>query len=93
MKTEAELFGERCRVAYERRRKWSRTDTARWLNERSATVLAWLRRCPGEWPAHSRQVGYWVKEHAPAYFDRAHGRLAELDEEAREQVLLGELFA
>lgn len=73
---------------YAKRRTWSRTDTARWLNERSPAVLAWLRRRTGNWPAHSKQVGYWLKEYAPRAFDRAHERLAAgADDFARENML------
>jgi len=90
---DAEILEAKGRAAYERRRAWTRTDTARWLNERSAPALAWLRRKPGAWPAHSRQLGYWVKENAPAFFDRAHARLAQLNEQARESVLVPDLFA
>ena len=91
---DAEILEAKGRAAYERRRAWTRTDTARWLNERSAPALAWLRRKPGAWPAHSRQIGYWVKENAPGYFDRAHARLTQItDDAAREAVLVPDLFA
>lgn len=73
---------------YEKRRTWSRTDTARWLNDRSPAVLAWLRRRPGQWPGHSKQVGYWLKEYSPRVFARAHDRLAgSPDDTARETML------
>lgn len=77
---------------WEKRRRWSRTDTARWLNERSAAVLAWLRRRPGTWPAHSKQVGYWLKEYTPRVFDRAHDRLAAGDDSVRENMLPREIL-
>lgn len=73
---------------WEKRRRWSRTDTTRWLNDRSPAVLAWLRRRPGSWPAHSKQVGEWIKEYTPRVFDRAHDRLAAApDDLARENLL------
>lgn len=55
-----------------RRSAWSRTDTARWLNDRSPAVVAWLRRRTSTAPERSKQVGYWLKEFSPRTFDRAH---------------------
>lgn len=77
---------------WEKIRRWSRTDSARWVNDRSASVLAWLRRRSGEWPAHSAQMGYWLKENSPAIFDRIHTTLAGLSPESREQTLPGDLL-
>lgn len=78
---------------YEARRTWTRTDTGRWLNDRSEPVLAWLRRKPGAWPGRSRQVGYWMKEYAPRLFDKAHKRLAGGEnDDAREAMLPGEVL-
>lgn len=77
---------------WEKVRKWSRTDSARWVNDRSAAVLAWLRRRPGQWPAHSSQVGYWLRENAPALFDQFHNKLAGLSPEGREQTHPGALL-
>jgi hypothetical protein len=63
--------------AWARRRPWTRTDTARHLNDRSEPLLAVIRRAhPQIAAAHTRQAGYWLKVHAPALFDRAHKRLA-----------------
>lgn len=75
------------------RNHWSRTDTARWLNDRGEAALAWLRRRPGEWPPRSKQVGYWLKEYAPRVFDRAHARLlaGETDDDRR-AMLPGEVL-
>lgn len=79
---------EACMAAYERRRTWSRTDSARWLNDRSAPVLALLRRRQGQWPAHSRSLGYWLKEHTPDLFLSAHAVLAaEKNDDARDALL------
>lgn len=76
-------------AAWERRKKWSRTDTARHLNDRSEPLLAlYRRRQPAQVVGHSRQFGYWLKEHAPAVFDRAHARLAELPDDAAREALL-----
>jgi hypothetical protein len=77
---------------WEKLRKWSRTDSARWVNDRSAAALAWLRRRPGQWPAHSNQLGYWLRDHAPEVFDRIHNKLAGMSPEAREQTLPGSLL-
>lgn len=86
--TPSELLSEHCQDAYARRRVWSRTDTARWLCDRSAPVLALLRRRPGAWPAHSRSLGYWLKENAPDLFAAAHtALLAARDDTAREALL------
>lgn len=76
-----------------RRPAWTRTDTARWLNERSEPVLAWLRRRAARSPSHSRQMGYWVKENEPAIFARAHERLARCgNNQDREQLLTDEVL-
>ena len=66
-------------------RKWSRTDTARWLDDRNEAVLAALRRLPGAWP-HVRRIGYWLKDHAPEVFDRVHARLAKAGEAGAEKL-------
>lgn len=80
-------------TAWEKRRPaWTRTDTARHLNDRSEAILALLRRRPGQWPKHTHQVGYWLKEHAPALFDRAHATLAAATlDPARERLLPSDL--
>lgn len=75
---------------WEKVRKWSRTDSARWVNDRSAAVLAWLRRGAGQWPAHSAQVGYWMRDNAPDVFERFHSKLAGLSPEGREHIHPGE---
>lgn len=80
--------------AWSRRRpQWTRTDSARWLSERSEPLLAWLRRRSPRAPAHSRQMGYWLKENEPAIFDRAHTRLAACRQAAaRERMLIEEVL-
>jgi hypothetical protein len=55
---------------------WTRNDTARWLNERSAGLLAYVRRVrPERAPSHSKAMGRWVLDAEPAIFNRAHARL------------------
>lgn len=71
------------------RHKWSRTDTARWLNDRNERVLAWVRRNLPRAPVHSKQIGYWLREFSPA-FDRAHARLSALPAAARDGLLIEE---
>lgn len=76
-----------------RRPQWTRTDTARWLNDRSEPLLAWLRRRSPHAPSHSRQMGYWVKEEEPTIFARAHERLARCaNSEDRDQLLIDEVL-
>lgn len=76
-----------------RRRTWSRTDTSRWLNDRSPTVLAWLRRRSGAWPDELDQSGYWLRVHHPIIFNAAHTRLArEKTDAAREQIHVGDVL-
>ena len=85
---EQEANSTTCQQAYARRRVWSRTDSARWLNDRSAPVLAILRRRAGAWPAHSRSLGFWLKENSPAVFATAHtALLAAKTDDARETLL------
>lgn len=82
-------------AAWQRRRKWSRTDTARHLNDRAAPLIALFRRLhPQAAPRHSRQFGYWLKDNTPALFDRAHEKLAgAADDAARERLLPTDLLA
>ena len=81
-------------VSWERRRKWSRTDTARHLGECGAALLAHFRRqYPAARTAHTTQFGFWLREHAPAIFDRAHATLtACADDDARARLLPSELL-
>lgn len=81
-------------AAWERRRKWSRTDSARHLDERSEPLIALFRReHPGAQLQHTRRFGYWLREHAPILFDRAHARLASApDDAARTRLLPTELL-
>lgn len=69
---------------------WTRNDTARWLNERSAGLLAFVRRVRAERaPSHSKAMGRWLLEAEPALFNRAHARLgAAKNNEAREKLNL-----
>lgn len=80
--------------AWARRRKWSRTDTARHLNDRSEPLIAYFRRRqPSAIIPHCRQFGYWLKLHSPAAFDRAHQRLASAaDDSVRDRLLPTELL-
>lgn len=75
-------------VVWTKRRTWSRTDTARWLSDRSETVLALLRRRPGQWPKHTRQIGYWLKNNATNFFERAHDALAAVETDTERERLL-----
>lgn len=80
-------------LAWARRRPaWTRTDSARWLNDRSEPLLAWLRRRAGRAPAHSRQMGYWLKAERPDLFNSAHTRLAAAKAEARETLIIDEVM-
>lgn len=89
-----ERLTETLHAAWNRRRKWTRTDTARHLNDRAQPLIALFRRLqPTAAPAHSKQFGYWLKDNAPAVFDRAHTRLAgAADDSARERLLPTELI-
>lgn len=71
---------------------WTRNDTARWLNERSAGLLAYVRRArPERAPSHSKAMGRWLLEAEPKLFDRAHARLhaARTDETREKMNLIG----
>lgn len=73
-----EAVSARAVKAWERARpRWLRSDTARWLNDHSAGVLAWLRRVDEQAPAHSESMGRWLQENRPVVFRRAHDRLVE----------------
>lgn len=80
--------------------KWSRTSTARWLNDRADAVnAASLRR--GWQPTHRsdgwRQImprapGYTLRDNHPDVFTRIHQRLSALaSDEARESALVPEI--
>ena len=63
--------------AWRRRKPWTRTESARWLNDRGPALLAHLRRSPGRWPeACPKQMGEWLKTSATPLFDHAHAALA-----------------
>lgn len=81
-------------VAWAKRRPaWTRTDTTRWLNERSASVLAWLRRSGADSPAHSSSIGQWLKDHQHPLYPRAHARLlACLEPAQREKISVPEVL-
>jgi hypothetical protein len=73
-----EVVSEHLREAWVRRRPaWTRNDTARWLNERSALVLAWLRRTdPTRAPSYSQRMGRWLQEQRPTAFSVCHKNLS-----------------
>jgi hypothetical protein len=81
---------------YEKRRPWSRTDSARWLDARSEAVLARLRRLDRECPPVSKlRMGHWLKEQArdQRCFARVHEALTALGNDvAREQALVLEIL-
>lgn len=82
-------------ASYAKARRWSRTDTARWLSDRSEAVLARLRRLGREGPAYSKQMGYWLKDEARdrSTFDRAHAALLTYpDDAARDAALVLEVI-
>ncbi len=81
-------------AAWAARRKWTRTDTTRHLDDRSEPLIAlFRRRFPKATAPHSRHFGGWLKEHAPALFDRAHTRLsAASDDGERARLLPTELL-
>ena len=84
-----EAVSARAQAAYQKRRPaWTRTDTARWLNARSSSVLAWLRRSGGGCaPSHSDNMGRWLQTHRSDLFTRAHRKLAACaDNAARESL-------
>lgn len=54
---------------------WTRNQTARWLNERSPAVLAWLRRHRAGPGRISSSMGRWLQTHKPGVFSAAHRRL------------------
>jgi len=63
--------------AWQRRKPWTRTESARWLNDRGPALLAHLRRSPGRWPeACPKFMGEWLKVNAAPLFDHAHAALA-----------------
>lgn len=79
-----------------RMRKWSRTDTARWLTDHTEPVIAQLRRLGSECPQRPRSVGFWLKDMPTAdhaLFGRAHDRLAALtSDEQRDRALVTEIL-
>jgi hypothetical protein len=80
-------------ASWARRRKWSKTDTQRWLSDRSARVLAWVRRRRPMAPSHSHKMGYWLNEYDRVVFDRAHAALLRAaNDEAREALLVEEVL-
>jgi sugar (pentulose or hexulose) kinase len=80
--------------AWASKERWSRTYSARFLNDRSEALIALFRRAhQGQLPRHTRQFGYWLKQHAPALFERAHVTLAACaDDNQRERLLPTDLL-
>ena len=91
---ESRLRTEAGLAVWARRRTWSRTDTARHLDDRSEPLIALFRRAhPTAAPLHTHRFGYWLREHAPRLFDRAHAALtAAPDDSARERLLPTDLL-
>lgn len=92
---EAERATSKGLAAWKKNRlcRWSRTDTARWLNDRAPAVLAWLRRRQGDWPLENERIGYWLNLYSRRVFDRAHARLtAGRNDEERELLLPSEVL-
>jgi hypothetical protein len=84
----AERYGERMARAHQARAAWTRSATARHLDELSAPLLALLRRRPGRWPHEVHQIGHWLYEHRRDLFVRAHARLAAAPDDAARATLL-----
>lgn len=79
--------------SYAKRRKWSRTDTARFLNDRSATCWALMRRRRGNWPREPGFFGRWLQVNEPKIFLRAHKLLASArTEQLREKLVPSDLL-
>lgn len=78
VKAQDEAVAKRQAMWARRRPAWTRTDTVRWLNDRSAAVLALLRRADAAAaPVYSSSMGRWLKDNSAALFQRAHERLAQ----------------
>ncbi len=76
-----------------RRPTWTRTDTARWLDDRSEPVVAWLRRHAARSPQRfCRQIGHYLRARDPERFRRAHTRLLRADAAGRERIALEEVL-
>ena len=79
----AEAYLELRAALYQSKRQWNRTDSVRWLDNRSATILAWLRRKTGDWPEHVNFIGSWLQRRHRFDFDRIHLRLAAFKTDAK----------
>lgn len=88
-------------TAYAKRAKWSRTDSARWLDERAPAVNAAALRLSirlGNVSPHGVHVlpqnpGHAIKAKHPRLFDRLHTTLAAVrSDEARDALLVPDLF-
>lgn len=83
-------------AAYQARRKWTRTDTTRWLDARSEALLAWMRRHGPAAPRYSAKMGQWLKDSCPDHgilYQRAHTALTALpDDPARERTTILQIF-
>lgn len=87
-----EAHSLRLQTAYTARARWTRTATARWLDDRAPAAIAALRRLLRSPVPDVRQPGYWLKEHNPPLFARAHERLATLPTDAaREQAIIPDI--
>jgi hypothetical protein len=75
-----------------RRPAWTRNDSVRFLNDGSASVLAWVRRKdPHQSPKHSKAMGRWLMDWRAQDFERAHARLT-LAAQTNKQLSVLEVF-
>jgi hypothetical protein len=67
-----------------RDRIWTRTDTARWLDDRRDGCIAWAKHTLGlSLRYHPKYMGAWIQVRLGGSFDVAHAHLAEMTEERR----------
>ena len=81
-------------AVWQRRNPWTRTDSARYLNDRGPALLAHLRRSPGRWPESCpKALGDWLKLNAVPLFDHAHASLAaRRSDDARDALVPSDLL-
>lgn len=96
-----ERMSANLQASWVRRRKWTRTDSSRWLNDRADAVnsaalrlgLVMLQRSDGvRVPSLPKAPGDALRVNNAAAFDRIHTRLAALDgDAARDTALVPEI--
>lgn len=87
---------EAAEAAWARRKTWNetwtRSDTERWLDERSTDAAAWVRTIGITLARDPKQMGNWMRTRLPGNFDTAHTKLAARTHTLREKATTNQIL-